>query len=282
MKNKFLVIFLLIYLSGGVFAQEIKLPDLKGYKKTSEYPVYLRDNLWDYIDGAADTYLAYGFIDLHVAEYKKGKNVIKLEIYKQSDHTMAFGIYSTERSSSFHFQQLGSQGYMTSDGSINFFKANYYVKIRIFSKDENTLKSAESLAFTVSDLLTGSTEMPSALSLFPKTGKKTNEEIYINESVLGHKFLSNAFKANYESGNDVFSIFIVDNNTPEETRNTVAAYLTVTGSEAMDSDTGKYMVKDGYNGTIFLAWKEKRIVIISGLSKDQSETADRYASEILR
>lgn len=282
MKNKILFAFFLILLSGIVFAQDIKLPDLKGYKETSEYPVYLRDNLWDYIDGAADTYLAYGFVDLHVAEYKKGKNVIKLEIYKQSDHTMAFGIYSTERSSSFHFQQLGSQGYMTSDGAINFFKANYYVKIRTYSKDENTLKSAESLASGVSDLLTGSTEMPSALSLFPQTGKKTNEEIYINESVLGHKFLSNAFKANYESGNDVFSVFIIDNNTPEETRNTVAAYLTATGSEAMDSDTGKYMVKDGYNGTIFLAWKEKRIVIISGLSKDQSETADRYTSEILR
>jgi uncharacterized protein (DUF1330 family) len=282
MKKKILFAFFLILLSGIVFAQEIKLPDLKGYKKTSEYPVYLRDNLWDYIDGAADTYLAYGFIDLHVAEYKRGKNVIKLEIYKQSDHNMAFGIYSTERSSSFHFRQLGSQGYMTSDGAINFFKANYYVKIRTYSKDENTLKSAESLASSVSDLLTGSTEMPSALSLFPQTGKKTNEETYISESVLGHKFLSNAFKANYESGNDVFSVFIIDNKTPEETRKTVEAYLTATGSDAMDSETGKYMVKDGYNGTIFLAWKEKRIVIISGLSKDQSETADRYTSEILR
>ena len=282
MKNKILFAFFLILLSGIVFAQDIKLPDLKGYKKTTEYPVYLPDNLWDYINGAADTYLAYGFVDLHIAEYKKGKNVIKLEIYKQSDHTMAFGIYSTERSPSFRFQQLGSQGYMTADGSTNFFKANYYVKIRTYSKDENTLKSAESLASSVSDMLVGSTEMPSALSLFPQTGKKTNEETYINESVLGHKFLNNAFKANYESGNDVFSVFIIDNNTPEETRKTVETYLTATGSEAMDSETGKYMLKDGYNGSIFLAWKEKRIVIISGLSKDQSETADRYTSEILR
>jgi hypothetical protein len=282
MEKKILFAFFLILFSGIVFAQDIKLPDLKGYKKTTEFPVYLRDNLWDYINGAADTYLAYGFIDLHVAEYKKGKNVIKLEIYKQADHTMAFGIYSTERSPTFRFQQLGSQGYMTSDGAINFFKDNYYVKIRTYSKDENTLKSAQSLASIFSDMLAGSTEMPSALALFPQTGKKTNEETYINESVLGHKFLNNAYKANYESGNDVFSVFIIDNNTPEETRKTVEAYLTATGSEAMDSETGKYMLKDGYNGTIFLAWKEKRIVIISGLSKDQSETADRYTSEILR
>jgi hypothetical protein len=40
--------------------------------------------------------------------------------------------------------------------------------------------------------------------------------------------------------------------------------------------------KDGYNGDIFLSWKDNRIVIISGLFKDQAEIADRYTSQILR
>ena len=42
------------------------------------------------------------------------------------------------------------------------------------------------------------------------------------------------------------------------------------------------MLTDGYNGTIFLAWKDKRIVIISGLAKDQAELADNYTAEILK
>src|SRR5665647_1288072 len=161
MKNKFLIAFILVMLSGSGFAQDIKLPELKGYKKTTSYPVYLPENLWDFINGAADTYLAYGFVDLHVSEYKKGKNVIKLEIYRHSDNIMAFGIYSTERSPSFRFINLGSQGYIA-DGAINFFKGNYYVKIRTYSKNESTLKSAESLAAKVSEMLTGGKEMPSA------------------------------------------------------------------------------------------------------------------------
>jgi hypothetical protein len=41
-------------------------------------------------------------------------------------------------------------------------------------------------------------------------------------------------------------------------------------------------LKDGYNGTVFMTWKDNRIVIISGLSKDQSEVADRFTSEILK
>jgi hypothetical protein len=49
-----------------------------------------------------------------------------------------------------------------------------------------------------------------------------------------------------------------------------------------DEDSGKIVIKDGYNGTIFLSWKDNRIVVISGLEKDQSEIADRYTSEILK
>jgi len=281
MKNKVFFAIILTFLSWSVFSQDINIPDLKGFKKITNYPVYVPENLWDFIDGAADTYLAYGFVDLHVAEYKKGKNVIKLEIFKQADNTMAFGIYSTERSPTFHYLNLGSQGYLI-DGTVNFFKSRYYVKIRTYSKDPKTLKSVESLAHQIAEMLPGSTEMPSTLSLFPEAGKKINEEIYINESVLGHKFLNKAFKANYESGTDVFSIFIFETKTPGDTRKSIEAYLTATATETTDSEAGKMMFKDGFNGTIFLAWKENRIVVISGLSRDQSDIADKYISEIIR
>jgi hypothetical protein len=280
MNYKFLIALILIGLSGFAFSQDVKPPDLRGFKKTTSYPVYLPDNLWDFINGAADTYLAYGFVDLHVAEYKKGKNVIKLEIYRHSDNTNAFGIYSTERSPAFHYVNLGSQGYIA-DGAINFFKDSYYIKIRTNSKNESTLKSAESLANEVNDLIQGDSKMPSALSLFPATGKKAYTETYINESVLGHTFLNKAYKADYESGTDIFSIFLME-STPKETQKTVEAYLAATGTEATDAEIGKYMLKDGYNGTIFLAWKGNRVVILSGLSIDQSNVADKYISEIFK
>jgi hypothetical protein len=281
MKKKLLFATLLVIASFSLFAQDINMPDLKGFKKTTNYPVYTPDNLWDFINGAADTYLAYGFVDLHVAEYKKGKNVIKLEIYRQNNNTMAFGIYSAERSPSFRFLNLGSQGYVTGY-AINFFKGSFYVKIRTYSKNENTMNSAQSLALKVADQLTGGSEMPQAITLFPPAGKKLNEETYINENVLGHKFLSKAFKANYERDNDKFSIFILENSNSEELMKTVDTFLSSTGTQELDPNTTRYVIKDGYNGTIFLAWKENRIVLISGLSADQSDIADMYTSEILR
>jgi hypothetical protein len=132
-------------------------------------------------------------------------------------------------------------------------------------------------------MLPGNNEMPSTLKDFPDTGKKKNEESYINESVLGHEFLSGAYKALYEAGDSSqFSIFLIKKLSSKEVSTTVSAYLKSAGLEMDSENAGKYAFKDGYNGDIFLSWKDNTIVIISGLFKDQSDLADRYSSEILR
>jgi len=281
MKKEALLFFAVILISGYSSAQELLFPNLSGYKVKTGYPVFTAENLWDYIDGAADKYLEYGFADLHVAEYKKGRSIIKCEIYKLKDHTMAFGIYSMERSPSFRFINLGAQGYIA-DGAVNFFKGSYYVKIRTYSKKEKVLHAEETLAQKVEVMLIGESLMPSMLAQFPAEGKKLNEESYINEDVLGHSFLTRAFRTPYQAGNDSFSIYISESSTPEDANKTAQSYIASTGIDPVESSDNRFVLSDGYNGTIFLAWKDKRIVIISGLAKDQSELADRYTSEILR
>jgi hypothetical protein len=280
MKKIFITGILFLVFSGILIAQDIIFPELQGYRKIMNYPVYYPDNLWDHINGAADGYLALGFVDLNVVEYKKGKNVIKLEIYRHSDHTMAFGIYASERSPSYRFLNLGAQGYITG-GVINFFTGNIYVKIRTHSNKSKVLQSAESLAVRVAAMLSGDTEMPSILHQFPDEGRKPNAETYINESVLGHQFLNKAFKASYGVGNDNFDIFLMKFNDPEETSATTEKYLESAGLESVQTDNGKFVFTDGYNGTIFLAWNRDMVVIISGLAKDQSDIADKYTSRIL-
>jgi hypothetical protein len=281
MKNKIIIGIFITLLSSYASAQDFTFPELEGFRKTTNYPVYLPENLWDFINGAADTYLALGFVNLNVAEYKKGKDVIKIEIYRHSDHTMAFGIYASERSPSFRFMNLGSQGYIV-DGAINLFKGNYYVKIRTFSTKPKILQSEESLALRIATMLDGETEMPSLLQQFPDEGKKLNEETYINESVLGHKFLNKAFKAVYQSGNDNFNIFLMKFPSRGEAYATAEAYLVSAGIETVQSESGRFVFNDGYNGNIFLSWNEGTVVIISGLAKDQSDIADKYTSDILK
>jgi hypothetical protein len=281
MKRIFLAatILILIY-SGSGYSQEISFPELQGYRKNTSFPVYTKDNLKEFNKSFAEVCLSYGFINLNIAEYKKGKNEIRIEIYQLSDNVLAFGIYSLDRSGSFRFLNLGSQGY-TTDGNIAFFKGHYYVRIRTVPGNEKNLQMSESLALRVANMLPGNTEMPVALSRYPESGRRINEETFINENVLGHKFLSGAFKAVYEVGPDNFSVYLFEKQSPADTWKTAEAYLNQSGEDASESENGKFVLTDRYNGTIFLAWAGKTMVIISGLSKDQADVADQYASEIL-
>ena len=281
MKRNFLLLVFTVTVASYSCAQPTIFPELNGYKRLSNYPVYNPENLYDFINGAADTYISYGFEELNVAEYKKGKNIIKLEIYRHKDNLQAFGIYSSERSPSFNFINIGAQGYKAGS-SLNFFKGKYYVKIRTNSKSEKVIQQLETLALRTADKLPGESVMPKTLSDFPDSGRKLNEDIYINESVLGHEFLTGAFKASYEAADISFYVFIIDKKSPEEALTFANAYLTKAGLDPDESGSGKYVFKDGYNGNIFLSWKESRIVIIQGLEKDQTDIADRYTTEILK
>ncbi len=261
-------------------AQDISFPELKGYKKNVDFPVYSSDNLNEFNRSLAETYRSYRFVDMHLGEYRKGKNEIRVEISRFADKLMAFGIYSLGRSSSFRFLNLGSQGY-SGNGVVCFFKGQYYVHISMLPGNEKNIQMAESLAIRIANMLPGYAEMPAMLKRFPETGLKVNEEKYINEKVLGHKFLTGAFKADYEVGPDNFSLYLIENNSNSETWKMAEAYLNEAGEDIPESETGKYVISDGYNGTIFLAWSNKTMVIISGLSKDQADVAYNYTSEII-
>jgi hypothetical protein len=279
MKNKILLFSLLFLFSAATQAQDLVYPALKGLR-SKQIASVCAGKSWDFINRTADTYLSIILL-LHVAEYKKGREVIKLEIYRHADHIMAFGIYSSERSPSFNFMSLGGQGY-SADGAINFFKGNYYVKVKTYSKKAKTLQAEQSLAIKVAAMLDGESTMPSILDAFPAEGRKMNEESFINESVLGHAFLNKAFKAIYQVGPDNFSVFIIQDSSPETIRKIIATYVASTGIDPVETDEGKYVISDGYNGAIFIAGKGDKIVIISGLAKDQAEIADKYTSEILK
>ena len=94
------LIFLNLFSVKPLSAQGISFPDLQGYRKNTSFPVYTKDNLEEFNNSFAEVCLSYGFINLYIAEYKKGKNEIRIEIYRLSYNVLAFGIYSLDRSGS--------------------------------------------------------------------------------------------------------------------------------------------------------------------------------------
>lgn len=275
-------ILLVIFLNtcSLIYPQEYSLPELQGYKR-SEPVTILPAEISDYLSGYAESYIGYSFEKLTAAEYRKGKNKISLEIYRMGDKSNTFGIYSFERNSPSRFINIGAQGYKAGS-SLNFLKGNHYVKIRAQSLSQKTVQLLENLAFRVADMLPGDNLMPVTLSDFPDDGRIMNTETFISGSILGHKFLNRAFRADYESGDLKFTIYIIDFKSRNEISEAINSYLDIAGFDKDGSESGKYVFRDGMNGTVFLSWKEERMVIITGLEKDLTGLADVYITEILR
>lgn len=198
-------------------------PAIDGWNLVREKTVYTPDNLWDFIDGAADLYLAYGFLDLNIAEYQKpGVADIRVELYRHKSSPDAFGIYSQERNPEYRFIDIGTEGY-AEEGVLNFFCGIYYVKISTHQKGEAVRTATLLVGREVVRQLKQPSEWPSPLSLFPPRGKELRSESYIAMNFLGYAFLHSAYTAKYSEPAPL-SLFLIEMDSPQEAEKMLRRY----------------------------------------------------------
>ncbi len=276
--RKSIIAFLLFIAASAYISGQQLFPELKKYRSSSNYPVYTADDLWDYINGAADAYLALGFIDLNIKEYVRGKKTIKAEIYRFGDDARAFGIYSMERSPGYNFIPVGVQGY-NEEGVVHFYKDRYYIKIMSHDRSMRVNDAMLELAGGISSAIEGSNKFPALLELFPGEGLLQNQETYLLESILGHGFLSRAFRASYEVDGDRFDIYLFDRDDPAEAEG--MAVRLAGEAYSQDEEVFKYAFEDGFNGVLHLATKGGRMIVVSGLGMEKTALAERYITMML-
>jgi len=130
-----IVFFLLcgVTLEAGVegkepMAPKIVLPsEVAGWKWDGKGKSFNTKTVFEYIDGAAELYLAYGFLGLKVWRYEKtGAPPINLEIYEQASSEDAYGVFSFEQQD----EPAGvGQGSEFGGGLLRFWKGNYFVSV---------------------------------------------------------------------------------------------------------------------------------------------------------
>ena len=111
-----------------VISQAEEFPEVKGWHPEGEVKVYGTDDLWEYIDGAAERFVIYGFQILRFREFSKEDLMLTAEIYDMGSPLNAFGIYTTERPAEGKRLSIGSEAVIGPSHCL-LLKDQYYVKI---------------------------------------------------------------------------------------------------------------------------------------------------------
>ncbi len=283
MNNLKIAFFCLVLLFSfpGLVMGDVSFPEMDGYTIDSDYDVYTPENLWEYINGASEVFLMYEFDELHIADYIKGSDSINVEIYQHRTPEMAFGMYTKERQPTYNFVDIGVQGHH-SDTQVYFVKGVSYVKIMTSSPSDEIRSGLIPLAEKIAASLEGPTEMPEVIRLLPKEGRKANGEVFLTENVMGHIFMSNAYKVNYNIGDKNFDVFVFTKKTAEECQKMISSYLEWAGVEGLDPTSEEIFLVDKYNGPVLIRQKGANLVLINGLEKDSLGITTGISDAILK
>jgi len=244
-----LILFVSVSFSYG---QESLFPQIPGWKITQDDPVYNANNLWDAIDGAADLYLEYAFIDLHIARYISADSIeVKAELYRHTSNVDAFGIYSQERDTIYDFIQLGVEGYLQ-QGVLNFITGSYYIKLSTFQTGIKAQEAMLLIGRMLVEHLKQNNTMPRLFQVFPTEGKLSKTEQYVAHNFLGYRFLNSTYVVTYKDSS-AFKMFVIESSTSEKANAMLAKYIDAVPKETVIKFApDNYQIRDPHNGTIGL------------------------------
>ena len=278
----YIIILLSIALASPASAQDStsSFPSLREWTIVEDKTVYNPNNLWDIIDGAADLFLEYGFVDLHIGRYQKGgDSEIRTELYKFDSEADAFGMYSQERNPEYTFINIGVQAYRE-EGVLNFLTGRYYVKIMTQLRGQETLDAMTTIAKSLDSRLKQHNELPRNLSLLPAQQKHLNSEQYVAKNFLGYAFFRQAYVADYGASKP-FRIFVIAAESTEEAKSAFGEFVkTSPGGTSDTSRAERYSVRDRYNGAIEIVHKGN--FIAGTVNLEDRNLANVYIDDILK
>ena len=227
------LIALLFFLSFGITAYGLDFPDIKGFSPESEVNTYNSTNLYEYINGAADAYLAYGFQLLLSRDLAFGDIKFAADIYDMGSRLNALGIYKSERPTDVAPIQVGVQSVVSPPYQALLLKDAYYVKINAY-EGELTLELGKSILEKIAAALPGSEELPEVFDQLPLINRVPGSESYVHESFLGLSGLNRCIFASYEADEATYRHFLILTDQAQSTDDvwkSLAAEWTSLGTE---------------------------------------------------
>ena len=263
--------------------------EVSGWTRGEEVRFFDPDSLYEFINGAAENFLIYGFEKVVTAEYSNAEqpSQVVVEIYQMQDPRNTFGVYASERNSDSTFKTIGAEGYVGGT-ALNFWAGKYYTKMTVFQESESLQQEMEKLAGVISRKIgdAGAVSLPET-ELFPKANQVPYSTRYLAKDVLGQVAFREGFESRYKAGDKESRLVIV---LPGDEAAAIAALdkyreFTATNGgkvarEITSPGNGGFVGTDSYYGNM-AALRNGNLIIVS-LGEASADKALAQASACIR
>jgi len=170
------VTILVILLTAQLFASNImgetkSLSDLfpkemLNWTSNEADQIYDPVTLYNYIDGAAELFLSYGFQKALTRRYTRSDEpTITLDIFEMKSSRDAYGVFTHSMET---VEMDYGQGSQFTPGLLIFWKNRYYVSIMAVPETEESKKAVDQLARSVENAISEDGSLPDILRLVPE------------------------------------------------------------------------------------------------------------------
>jgi hypothetical protein len=244
------------------------------YQRVGQIRQYTRENLYEYINGHAEYFLALGFEKLAVADYsskssEQNDSEFVVDIYDMGKSKNAFGILMDESGENATPVEVGFRGFLTQK-TLNFIKGQYYIKISAFHDNAPLVKFAGGIEKKFGDL---QNSLPQ-FQKFPRNGRIVNSIKFIKENYHGLSFVNNVYEQGYEINGERFSAFLIEGNN-DEIKKLSKQYTEFFKEDGIEyhmiqyKQRNYYKVMDPFEGDWFLIPLNKELFGIYGSLSDK-------------
>ncbi len=159
-----------------------------GWRASAQVRLVDRTNIFDYMDGAGELYLAYAFKDLAMREYASpSQPKITAEVYRLGNSSDAYGVYSHERGTGGPkgIGQDADYGY----GLLRFWRGTYFVRVMADRETPESKNAVIAIGRHISQSIPATGKRPSILALLPKADLIPDSVHYFHkQSVLNFHY----------------------------------------------------------------------------------------------
>jgi len=234
------------------FAEKLlpQSPEINGWQLVGNHYHYLPKNLYNYINGAADLFISYGFVKLVGAEYTPGpgkKENMIVDIYDMGNKLNAFGVFQSKRDPESKSLKIGT-GAFGSKKYVFFYKGRFYVEIQAFVLSAKSSDIVTRMAQKVADRIAGDGTPPSELNYLPDANRIPGSEMYITGGILGHAFLDKGLVSDYKIRGEVVKAFVAFFSSRDHAVNALNQYKSY-----LDASGEKWQVLNGFGEIGFVS-----------------------------